>query len=360
MSTQRKTTRHELSSVERAYLVGRHDAGESFGQISHETGIPKTTIVDTVHNATERGNTNSLPRPHPRKTDARTDRRLCRDTRRDPSTRRIPLAELQVNFQPSISRRTIQCHLHNNNIQKWLAKGRIGLTMKHKKARYQWACKYRYWENKDWEKVLLSDECLVERRSGKGPVWVFRTPQEKWDQDCIEIHGDLKKDIKVMFWGCFGGRAMMGLTDLSGDPESKRGGVTGRIILECALQKILPQILDGHPDLVFMQDGAKVHQKKELVVWLEEKGYKVMVWPPYSPDLNPIEHVWAELKKLIHKLHPELFTMEGPEGAIIERIKSAVYEAWELLSDEFLYGLIDSMKARVEAVRLARGGYTRY
>ena len=134
MSTQRKTTRHELSSVERAYLVGRHDAGESFGQISHETGIPKTTIVDTIHNATERGNTNSLPRPHPRKTDARTDRRLCRDTRRDPSTRRIPLAKLQVNFQPSISRRTIQRRLHNNNIQKWLAKGRIGLTMKHKKA----------------------------------------------------------------------------------------------------------------------------------------------------------------------------------------------------------------------------------
>ena len=55
-----------------------------------------------------------------------------------------------------------------------------------------------------------------------------------------------------MFWGCFGGRAMMGLTDLSGDPESKRGGVTGRVILEDALKKILPQILDGHSDLIFM------------------------------------------------------------------------------------------------------------
>ena len=67
---------------------------------------------------------------------------------------------------------------------------------------------------------------MVERQTGKGQVWVFRTPQEKWDQDCLEPRGDLKKDIKVMFWGCFGGRAMMGLTDLQGDPESKRGGVT--------------------------------------------------------------------------------------------------------------------------------------
>ncbi len=151
---------------------------------------------------------------------------------------------------------------------------------------------------------------------------------------------------------------MMSLTDLHDDPESKGGGVTGRIILEFALKRILPQILDGHPDLIFMQDGAKVHKRKELVAWLKEKGYCVMEWPPYSPDLNPIEHVWAELKKLVHKLHPELYCMEGPEDYIAEKIKSAVYEAWEQISDKFLYSLIDSMHERVKAVRKARGGYT--
>ena len=152
----------------------------------------------------------------------------------------------------------------------------------------------------------------------------------------------------------------MGLTDLQGDPESKGGGVTGRVILECALKKILPQILDGHPDLIFMQDGAKVHQRKELVAWLKEKGYEVMVWPPYSPDLNPIEYVWVELKKLVNKLHPELYTMEGPEDVIAEKIKGAVYEAWEQISDGFLYILIDSMHEPVKAVRKAKGRYTRY
>jgi hypothetical protein len=113
--------------------------------------------------------------------------------------------------------------------------------------------------------VLWSDECLVERRYGKGPVWVFHTPQEKWHQDCIEPKGDLKKDIKVMFWGCFGGMGVMGLTDLPGDLESPRGGVTGRIILEYALKKILPQILDDNSEFIFMQDGAKTHKAKLLV-----------------------------------------------------------------------------------------------
>ena len=67
----------------------------------------------------------------------------------------------------------------------------------------------------------------------------------------------------------------MGLTDLAGDPESKRGGVTGRIILESTFKKILPQILDGHPDLTFMQDRAEVHKRRELVAWLKEKGYNM-------------------------------------------------------------------------------------
>ena len=168
---------------------------------------------------------------------------------------------------------------------------------------------------------------MVKQRSGKGQVWVFRTPQEKWNQDCIEPHEDLKKDVKVMFWGCFGGRAMMGLTDLQGDPESKGGGVTGQVILECTLKKILPQILDSHPDLIFMQDRAKVHQRKELVAQLKEKGYKVMIWLPYSPNLNPIKHVQVELKKLVYKLHPELYIMKSSKDVIVEKIKSVVYKA---------------------------------
>jgi len=44
----------------------------------------------------------------------------------------------------------------------------------------------------------------------------------------------------------------------------------------------------------------------------------------------------------------------------MEKIKSAVYEAWEQISDEFLYSLVDSMHEWVKAVRKARGGYTRY
>jgi hypothetical protein len=74
MPKQRKTSRRELTPAERAYLVGRREAGESFGKISDRTGIPKTTIQSVVKNAQKRDTTESLPCAGPRKTDIRTER----------------------------------------------------------------------------------------------------------------------------------------------------------------------------------------------------------------------------------------------------------------------------------------------
>jgi hypothetical protein len=108
MARQHKTSRHELTPIERAYLVGRCDAGESFGHISSETGVPKTTVIDTVKNASERGTTTSLPRGGPCKTDIRDERILRREARKGPQARRIPLAQLQHNIQPPLSRSTIK------------------------------------------------------------------------------------------------------------------------------------------------------------------------------------------------------------------------------------------------------------
>jgi hypothetical protein len=44
-----------------------------------------------------------------------------------------------------------------------------------------------------------------------------------------------------------------------------------------------------------MQDNASIFTARIVKDWLKEQGIEVLNWPPYSPDLNPIEHAWKRL-----------------------------------------------------------------
>ncbi len=164
------------------------------------------------------------------------------------------------------------------------------------------------------------------KADGKVQTWVFRTPQEKWNQDCIEGQATGSR-TSVMFWGCFAGRQRGPLTSLV--PDEKRTGkkgVTADIILD-AYKEHLVDMLEEDMDRVFMQDNARVHTAKIVMDWLDEKGYSVMTWPPYSPDLNPIEMVWYRIKTYIHKHHPELRRMTAEDEKVMDAIVNAVSEA---------------------------------
>ena len=69
-------------------------------------------------------------------------------------------------------------------------------------------------------------------------------------------------------------------------------------------QFLLPEL--GQPSVIIM-DNAAFHKHPTTRELIENAGHKLLYLPPYSPDLNPIEHRWAAIKALRRRtgLSPE-------------------------------------------------------
>ncbi|KAK7219081.1 hypothetical protein V2G26_007084 [Clonostachys chloroleuca] len=72
-----------------------------------------------------------------------------------------------------------------------------------------------------WKRVIFSDETTVARGQGER--------QNKLDKKYIQPKGKPTRHSQ-MFWGAFGWNIRISLVPLLGDPDSVRGGVTGRVI----------------------------------------------------------------------------------------------------------------------------------
>ena len=72
------------------------------------------------------------------------------------------------------------------------------------------------------------------------------------------------------------------------DPESKRNGYSAVSYMDALEDGLLP-MYNGE---LFMQDNAPIHTAHVVRAWFNNNGVHCLVsWPPYSPDLNPIEHL---------------------------------------------------------------------
>uniref|UniRef100_A0AAZ3QJ57 Tc1-like transposase DDE domain-containing protein n=1 Tax=Oncorhynchus tshawytscha TaxID=74940 RepID=A0AAZ3QJ57_ONCTS len=149
----------------------------------------------------------------------------------------------------------------------------------------------------------------------------------------------------IMLWGCFSAAGIGRLDRI----EGKMNGAKYREILDGNLL----QSLRLEQKLTFQYDNDPKHTAKTTQEWLLDKSLNVLEWPTQRPDLNPIEHLWRDLKIAVQRRSPSNFTE-------IERI---CREEWEKLPKYRCAKLVASYPRKLEAVITvvaAKGDSTKY
>lgn len=111
------------------------------------------------------------------------------------------------------------------------------------------------------------------------------------------------------------------------------------------------------PGDLFMQDNARIHTSKAIKEFLETHGIWTIKWPSHSPDLNPIEHVWKELKRQIHfaDLKDNI-----SQQAYARDAREWIQDAWDNMPEAFVVRFMESIPARLKACRKSGDWYTHY
>jgi transposase len=195
------------------------------------------------------------------------------------------------------SSRTIDRRLQDAGLFGRVAQHKHKYTDDEKKKRLSFAQGYLHWTEKDWERVLFSDEKKFMGAGFCGRVYVRRPRGRALDP---EYTVDKKPHpVKVNVWGCISAQGLGYLYIFDQRLDSK-------LLKHIYDDNLLPssgRVFPENPrrQWWFLADNDPKHQSRLCQHWLFSHGVTSLDFPPYSPDLNVIEHVWADLARRVEK-----------------------------------------------------------
>ena len=104
------------------------------------------------------------------------------------------------------------------------------------------------------------------------------------------------------------------------------------------IKTFISDIKEKFPDYIFMQDNARAHTAKNTIKFFEEKSVKLLKWPPYSPDLNIMENIWAIISETVYN---------GPQYRCKDDLFNAIQNATSMITQDTIMKLYDDIPNRI-------------
>jgi transposase len=335
---------HPLSSIERSAAVTLTRIGETQQEAAEELGCTRQTVAHWQHTFEETSEVKDAHRSgRPRNTTDEEDVALVVASVAEPFT---PPRQLKRKLEMDLSARTLDRRLIKAGLPGRVAVHAYEFTEEHIRKRLSFAEGYKNWTEQQWESVLFADETSFKGAGFSGQVWVRRPVGEALNP--LYTIDKKSHTVKVHLWGCFSASGLGYSYIFNENLDAKLlKSILNNHLLPSA-QLLFPQ--EPPQQWWFLQDNDPKHSSREIHTWLHNNGISCLDFPPYSPDLNPIENLWNDMARRLDK----------KQADNLEQLQDAAAEEWAATSPELLKKLAHSMPKRREAVIKAKGYHTRF
>ncbi|KFM72124.1 Transposable element Tcb1 transposase, partial [Stegodyphus mimosarum] len=339
------TQRTHLDDFLRGRIIGRLECGRTQLEVSDELGIAQSVISRLWQQFQDDCNmSRRYSTGRPRVTTPNEDRYLAVTAKRNRRSTASDLSrQLSSATGTTISRQTVYRRLRQIGLHARRPARCIPLTVTHCRLRLAWSREHALWTSQQWACVMFSDESRFSLPSDSRRTFIWRAPDTRYNQENI-IERHRYGGAGVLVWGeiILGSR-----TDL----HVQIGTMTSQIYRDVILKQYV-RLFRGAmgAQFVFMDDNARPHRAKIVSECLQLEDITRMDWPAFSPDLNPVEHVWDMLGRRVAARQP-------PPTCLLELRRALLFE-WCNIPQDQIDNLILSMPRRCTDCIASSGRHT--